>query len=47
MRWWRRCKITSLDPEKGRAVSPAGAVNGKSVFEGEAVMMVTARSPRQ
>ena len=38
-------KITSLDPEKGRAVlACACAVNGKTVLDGEAVMMVSRRS---
>ena len=37
-------KITSLDPEKGRAVLAMQAVvNGKSVLDGEAVMMVPRR----
>ena len=37
-------KITSLDPEKGRAVlAMQAAVNGKSVLDGEAVMMVPRR----
>jgi 3-hydroxybutyryl-CoA dehydratase len=37
-------KITSLDPEKGRAVLACQcAVNGKSVLDGEAVMMVSRR----
>ena len=40
-------KITSLDPEKGRAVLATGCtVNGKSVLDGEAVMMVPRRDPR-
>ncbi|MGD0531486.1 MAG: MaoC family dehydratase [Methyloceanibacter sp.] len=40
-------KITSLDPEKGRAVlATECAVNGKSVLDGEAVMMVPRRDPR-
>jgi 3-hydroxybutyryl-CoA dehydratase len=40
-------KITSLDPEKGRAVLAMQAtVNGKSVLDGEAVMMVPRRDPR-
>jgi len=37
-------KITSLDPDKGRAVlATQCAVNGKSVLDGEAVMMVPRR----
>lgn len=37
-------KITSLDPEKGRAVLACScAVNGKPVLDGEAVMMVSRR----
>jgi 3-hydroxybutyryl-CoA dehydratase len=40
-------KITSLDPEKGRAVlATQAAVNGKSVLDGEALMMVPRRDPR-
>ena len=40
-----RAKITSLDPEKARAVlACACAVNGKTVLDGEAVMMVSRRS---
>ena len=37
-------KITSLDPEKGRAVLACScAVNGKPVIDGEALMMVSRR----
>jgi 3-hydroxybutyryl-CoA dehydratase len=37
-------KITSLDPEKGRAVlATQAAVNGKSVLDGEAILMVPRR----
>ena len=37
-------KITSLDPEKGRAVLACScAVNGKPVIDGEALMMVPRR----
>jgi 3-hydroxybutyryl-CoA dehydratase len=37
-------KITSLDPEKGRAVlATMCSVNGKSVLDGEAMMMVPRR----
>ena len=37
-------KITSLDAEKGRAVlATQAAVNGKSVLDGEAVLMVPRR----
>jgi 3-hydroxybutyryl-CoA dehydratase len=40
-------KITSLDAEKGRAViATQCAVNGKSVIDGEALMMVPRRDPR-
>jgi 3-hydroxybutyryl-CoA dehydratase len=40
-------KITSIDPEKGRAVLATNcAVNGRSVLDGEAVMMVPRRAPR-
>ncbi|HEY8264130.1 MAG TPA: MaoC family dehydratase [Methyloceanibacter sp.] len=36
------CKVTSVDPEKARAVlACACQVNGKPVLEGEAVMMVS------
>lgn len=41
-------KITGLDAEKGRATLACDcAVNGKTVLEGEAVMMVDRRTPRQ
>jgi 3-hydroxybutyryl-CoA dehydratase len=41
-------KITGLDVEKGRATLACDcAVNGKTVLEGEAVMMVDRRAPRQ
>jgi 3-hydroxybutyryl-CoA dehydratase len=41
-------KLTSLDTEKGRATFACdAAVNGKTVLEGEAVMMVARRAPRQ
>jgi 3-hydroxybutyryl-CoA dehydratase len=40
-------KITSLDPEKGRAVLACDcSVNGKTVLDGEAVMMVSRREKR-
>ncbi len=40
-------KITSLDAEKGRAVlATQASVNGKSVLDGEALMMVPRRDPR-
>jgi 3-hydroxybutyryl-CoA dehydratase len=40
-------RITSLDPEKGRAVLACDcAVNGKPVLDGEAVMMVSRREAR-
>jgi 3-hydroxybutyryl-CoA dehydratase len=40
-------KVTSLDAEKGRATLATQAlVNGKSVLDGEAVMMVPRRDPR-
>lgn len=43
-----RAKITGLDPEKGRVTLACDcSVNGKTVLEGEAVMMVDRRSPRQ
>jgi 3-hydroxybutyryl-CoA dehydratase len=39
------CKVTSLDPDKGRAVLACNCqVNGKPVLEGEAVMMVSRKS---
>lgn len=41
-------KVTGLDPEKGRATFACdAAVNGKTVLEGEAVMMVDRRAPGQ
>jgi 3-hydroxybutyryl-CoA dehydratase len=41
-------RITGLDAEKGRAILACdAAVNGKTVLEGEAVMMVDRRAPRQ
>lgn len=41
-------KVTGLDPDKGRAMLACDcAVNGKTVLEGEAVMMVDRRTPRQ
>jgi len=41
-------KITGLDPEKARATLACDcAVKGKTVLEGEAVMMVDRRAPRQ
>jgi 3-hydroxybutyryl-CoA dehydratase len=41
-------RITALDPEKGRVTLACDcSVNGKTVLEGEAVMMVDRRSPRQ
>jgi 3-hydroxybutyryl-CoA dehydratase len=41
-------KITGLDTEKARATLACDcAVNGKTVLEGEAVMMVDRRAPRQ
>jgi 3-hydroxybutyryl-CoA dehydratase len=41
-------RIASLDPEKARAtLACASTVNGKTVLEGEAVMMVDRRGPRQ
>ena len=41
-------KVTGLDPDKARATLACDcAVNGKTVLEGEAVMMVDRRSPRQ
>jgi 3-hydroxybutyryl-CoA dehydratase len=42
------CRVTSLDVEKGRATLACDcAVNGKTVLEGEALMMVDRRAPRQ
>ena len=42
------CRVTSLDAEKGRATLACDcAVNGKTVLEGEALMMVDRRAPRQ
>jgi 3-hydroxybutyryl-CoA dehydratase len=41
-------KVTGLDTDKGRATLACDcAVNGKTVLEGEAVMMVDRRTPRQ
>jgi 3-hydroxybutyryl-CoA dehydratase len=41
-------KVTGLDAEKGRATLACdAAVNSKTVLEGEAVMMVDRRAPRQ
>jgi len=41
-------KVTGLDVEKARATLACDcAVNGKTVLEGEAVMMVDRRAPRQ
>jgi len=41
-------KITALDPEKARATLACDcSVNGKTVLEGEALMMVDRRAPRQ
>jgi 3-hydroxybutyryl-CoA dehydratase len=41
-------RLTGLDADKGRATFACDcAVNGKTVLEGEAVMMVDRRSPRQ
>ena len=41
-------KVTGLDTTKGRATLSCNcAVNGKTVLEGEAVMMVDRRAPRQ
>jgi 3-hydroxybutyryl-CoA dehydratase len=41
-------KITGLDPDKARATLACDcSVNGKTVLEGEAVMMVDRRAPRQ
>lgn len=41
-------KVTGLDPHKCRAVLACNcSVNGKTVLEGEAVMMVDRRTPRQ
>jgi len=41
-------RVTSLDADKARATLACDcAVNGKTVLEGEAVMMVDRRTPRQ
>ena len=41
-------RVTGLDAEKGRATFACdAAVNGKTVLEGEAVIMVDRRAPRQ
>jgi 3-hydroxybutyryl-CoA dehydratase len=41
-------RVTGLDADKGRATLACDcAVNGKTVLEGEAVMMVDRRTPRQ
>jgi 3-hydroxybutyryl-CoA dehydratase len=42
------CKITAVDPEKGRVTLACDcSVNGKTVLEGEALMMVDRRAPQQ
>ena len=42
------CKVTGVDPEKGRVTLACDClVNGKTVLEGEAMMMVDRRAPRQ
>jgi 3-hydroxybutyryl-CoA dehydratase len=42
------CKVTSVDLEKGRVTLACDcSVNGKTVLEGEASMMVDRRAPRQ
>jgi 3-hydroxybutyryl-CoA dehydratase len=41
-------RVTGLDSEKARATLACDcAVNGRTVLEGEAVMMVDRRAPRQ
>jgi len=40
-------KLKKGDRDGGNADIAAGAVNGKTVVEGEAVMMVNRRAPRQ
>jgi 3-hydroxybutyryl-CoA dehydratase len=41
-------KVTSIDPEKARVTLACDcAVNGKTVLDGEAIMMVDRRAPRQ
>jgi len=41
-------KITALDPDKARVTLACDcSVNGKTVLEGEALMMVDRRAPRQ
>jgi 3-hydroxybutyryl-CoA dehydratase len=44
MRWWRRAKSPSLDPEKGRAVLHASRRQRQERVDGEAVMMVPPRA---
>jgi len=42
------CKVTSVDSEKGRVTLACDcSVNGKTVLEGEALMMVDRRAPRE
>ena len=42
------CKITAIDPEKARVTLACDcSVNGKTVLEGEALLMVDRRAPRQ
>jgi 3-hydroxybutyryl-CoA dehydratase len=42
------CRITAVDSEKGRATLACDcSVNGKTVLEGEALMMVDRRAPSQ
>ena len=42
------CKVTAVDPEKARVTLACDcSVNGKTVLEGDAVMMVDRRAPRQ
>jgi 3-hydroxybutyryl-CoA dehydratase len=42
------CKVTGVDAEKARVTLACDcSVNGKTVLEGEAVMMVDRRAPRQ
>jgi 3-hydroxybutyryl-CoA dehydratase len=42
------CRITGVDPDKGRVTLACDcAVDGKTVLEGEALMMVDRRAPSQ
>jgi len=42
------CRVTAVDAEKGRVTLACDcSVNGKTVLEGDAVLMVDRRAPRQ